>query len=85
MSYRVKVSWSSPRTRVHLEGRWWLPTTRLPGSSPRQTSRGPSVSVGHGRVRIEHINVLELRMALDVLHLAGRRQRGSMQGLRVDG
>ena len=27
--------------------------------------------------RVEHINVLELRMALDVLHLAGRRQRGT--------
>ena len=27
--------------------------------------------------RIEHINVLELRMALDVMKLAGRNQRGS--------
>lgn len=49
------------------EAPWFVP----PASLPWVVSRRRSWS------RVEHINVLELRMALDVLHLAGRRQRGS--------
>ncbi len=42
-----------------------------PASLPWVVSRRRSWS------RVEHINVLELRVALDVLHLAGRNKRGS--------
>ncbi len=50
----------------------------FPASLPWVVSRRRSWS------RVEHINVLELRMALDVLHLAGRRQRGSRVFLWMD-